>query len=390
MVGAALTPEQVIGRDELVDRYWSSLEGGHSLLLLAPRRMGKTSVCTLLRARARSGFVVCSMDVEHCGSGRDFVAQTGKMANEGLERGRLHLLETLPAEAARVLKRIKLGQLAVEVETEPPLGEALARLLGKLEVSCREAGLRLVLLWDELPLFIDKLSKRGDHGEAITLLDGLRGHRQEHAGGSLRMVYTGSIGMFEVLDRLRVRTGYGGKPANDMKLEHVPLLDPEQARALVAALLWDMGRPGARERRFVEHVAACGEGHPYVTQWLASELWLVPPSDPLDAGDVDRLLDRLVGGDDDPLDLEHYVQRLDDLGWGQDARAILDVLAPRGDLGATVNELDNVLSGLDRTRIADVLKRLRRDGYLTGGDGVHRFRLQLLARWWVQRHGLER
>ena len=389
MVGAALTPEQVVGRDELVERYWSLLEGGHSLLLLAPRRIGKTSVCTLLRARPRPGFVVCSLDVESCGSGRAFVTQTGKMANDGLERGRLHLLETLPADAARALKRIKIGQLTVEIEAEAPLGDALASMLSQLEASCRELGLRLVLLWDELPLFIDKLSKRGDHADAVTLLDGLRGHRQAHAGGLVRMVYTGSIGMFEVLDRLRERAGYSGKPANDMKLEDVPLLSPVEARTLAAALLWDMGRPVARSRRFVDRLAAAGEGHPYVIQWLASELWLVPPSDPLDVAEIDRLIDRLVAGDSDPLDLEHYVQRLDDLGWGRDARAILDVLAPRGDRGATVGELDNVLSDLDRARVADVLKRLRRDGYVTGSDGVQRFRLLLLARWWTQRHGLE-
>lgn len=42
--GGSLTAVQVIGRDPLIQRYWEALEG-RSLVLAAPRRLGKSSIC---------------------------------------------------------------------------------------------------------------------------------------------------------------------------------------------------------------------------------------------------------------------------------------------------------------------------------------------------------
>jgi hypothetical protein len=387
-LGATLPPEHVIGRDHLVDKYWTLLKNGNNLLLLAPRRIGKTSICTLLSSRSPDDFIVSYIDVESCRSGQAFVDQSARYASEALDRGKAHLVEKLPFLAARRIKKIELGEIVLEVDVQVPVEDELRRTLESLEASCEKLGVSLVLLWDELPWFVDKLVKRDAHDDAIAVLDGLRAYRQQHPRSRLRMIYTGSIGLFEVLDRLRESKGYGAKPTNDMSPQEVPFLDTDGARALVGALVWDIERSGVQERQFVEYAAERCEGHPFVIQWLANELWLIDSTRPMGREEVDRILDELATSDADPLDLEHYVQRLEEYGWGADARTILNIIAPRGERGATVDNLDNLLPRLDRDRIVDVLRRLRRDGYVTQRDGRSRFRMLLLARWWAHRHQL--
>lgn len=387
-MGATLTPRQVIGRDVLVARCWTSLKANNSLLLLAPRRVGKTSICTLIEDRQPEGFVVCRTDMERYSKGREFDERTAYIGNKGLGRGLQHRIKAATWRASRALKKIKLTELEIEIDPEVELADSLARTLEKLEASCEALDIRLVLIWDELPLFIDKLIDNGNHADAETILDGLRAHRAENAGGRLRMIYTGSIGFPEVLERLSELTGHRKTPTNDMQPIDVPLLDEEHARELVAAVLWTMGRPIVREKRFVSHAARACEGHPFVIQWLATELRTIDPGEPLNVENINRLLDRLVNGDSDPLDLEHYLRRLDWHGWGDDARAVLDVLAPRGDQGATIDEIDNVLPSITRSAIVEALRRLRRDGYITKSGEDYRFRLIILARWWTTRRGL--
>jgi len=62
-----------------------------------------------------------------------------------------------------------------------------------------------------------------DHGEAtaMELLDSLRAFRQTYR--SLRMIYTGSIGLHHVIGSLRTM-GYTNAPKNDMATIHVPPL----------------------------------------------------------------------------------------------------------------------------------------------------------------------
>ncbi len=388
-LGAVLPPEHILGRDATVDRYWQLLKTGNSLLLLAPRRIGKTSICTLLGSRAPDGFLVSYADVEGCDSGRAFVNLTTKLANKVLERGKAQRIKDLGFWGARKIKKVETGGVSVEINADTSVEVSLRRMLEDMEATCDTLGIELVLLWDEMPWFIDTLVKSAAYRDAKAILDGLRSHRQQQSRSRIRMIYTGSIGFFEVVDRLRKRAEYSARPANDMSLQQVPLLDTDGAWDLVAALVWNIEREGVLERRFVNHMAERCEGHPFIIQWVASELRQIDGSQPIGRDDVNRILDELVKADADPLDLEHYVARLEEFGWGKDARAILNIVAPRGGHGATVNHLANLLPEIDRGGIMDAVKRLKRDGYVTQDGDSLRFCVLLLARWWTQRHGLD-
>ena len=70
--GGTLRPEDILGRDPLIERYWQILEQ-QSIALLAPRRVGKTSICRRMSAMPPSGFVTRWRDLEGLDTAHDFV-----------------------------------------------------------------------------------------------------------------------------------------------------------------------------------------------------------------------------------------------------------------------------------------------------------------------------
>ncbi len=365
--GGTLAPENVVGREVEIARYWQVLER-QSLVLVAPRRLGKSSVCRRMNAFAPAAFRCRYRDLEGLAwDPWDFVRVLFDDTNE--------LLSPYQRTAARA--RSLLGKLAgletpwvVLRESKRDWRPVLDSIFDELEEVGLAEGTKLVLFWDEFPMFLHDLSQSDPQG-AMVLLDRLRAARQrmEH----VRMVFTGSIGLEEVLSGLRER-GYRNDPTNDMAKEVLPLMGEAQATGLGLGLLGDPA--------VAAHVAGITQGHPFLIQHVADRLRGVVPS----VGAADRALDVLVDDPSDPLELSHYLDRLD--GYGELRRPAVGVLdhvavAPGADVGALVEATRE-----EREKVVEVLRVLRRDLYLVREAGTFRFRLRFLEAWWRQERGL--
>lgn len=75
---------------------------------------------------------------------------------------------------------------------------------------------KLILIIDELPIMLWEWYKKGNHDDAILLLNILRERRQKLEPKGLRFIFCGSIGMQIVLDTFRTKFGYTGEATNDM------------------------------------------------------------------------------------------------------------------------------------------------------------------------------
>lgn len=227
-----LAPHEVLGRGGLLDHYWEQLDQG-SLVLTGLRRIGKSSICLRMAEVPRDGFVVCKRDVEDCDVPERFVANLRQDADAALRRGFDKYLAQLSEQGKRIKIDYKRIALVGDAEAWPI---ALGRLLDAVDRLGRQIQGRVVLIWDELSMFLDRLMTAGRAADAGVLLDVLRAHRQQVAGSVVRMVYTGSIGMLELVDRLR-RGSYRGAPLSDMRVEVVPQLDHQGACELARSLL---------------------------------------------------------------------------------------------------------------------------------------------------------
>src|SRR5262249_6974208 len=104
----------------------------------------------------------------------------------------------------------------------------------------------LGVFWAEGPLMPHNIATAEGEAVALEPLDSLRAVRQSYP--NFRMVFTGSIGLHNVLSLLR-RAGYANDPTNDMAAITVPPLAPPDAAELALQLLTGIGAagPGVQE-----------------------------------------------------------------------------------------------------------------------------------------------
>ena len=72
--GGVPEPDELIGRDHLIDVLWNLLTG-NNLLLIAPRRFGKTGVMRHILKKPRPGYHVVYMEVEDVSTPENFAAE---------------------------------------------------------------------------------------------------------------------------------------------------------------------------------------------------------------------------------------------------------------------------------------------------------------------------
>jgi hypothetical protein len=374
--GGALEPAQVIGREQLIADCWRTL-ASTSVALFAPRRIGKTSVLTRMAAEPPAGFIVVRRDLEGLESTAEFVQVLFEDVEKVLGRWRC------TAKRARgLIEKLAIETSHIKVQLQGPSWKRLLdSLFEDLEEQLAKQDQLLVLMWDEVTLFLDDLIRRGQHDQAMSWLDSLRAARQRHP--RVRMILTGSIGFDEILRRLQRTHGYRNRPLNDVSKQFVPLLDADGAARLIAGLFH--GSTG--DQALLDAMLVSGEGHPFVIQLLADRLLRLPQPR---AEDVDACLRQILRPPGDALDLHHYLERIDkqfDSTGATLARAVLDTLAAAGH-GLVHAELLAALPDHDAELVRSTIRQLEDDFYLRREQERLVFMLDLLRRFWREERGL--
>jgi hypothetical protein len=385
--GGILAPGDVIGRDPLIARLWSILDG-QSLVLTAERRMGKTTIIRKMTAEPAADLRAVYMDVERVSSPAELVERTaqaigGYLGSSSQAKRWLEDLWTAlgGTEVAGVLKLP--GAKGV------PWKSALERLLGGLAAHARP---RVALIWDEFPWALQKIARTQGEAVVVDLLDTLRGLRQTHE--HLRLVFTGSIGLHHVLTGLQ-DDGWVHSPINDMRTVEIPPLARPDAVHLALALVQGEGLDGAEAPAAAEGIARDLDGIAYYIQHVVAKL--ADARRPATPDAAARVIAAALTDPDDPWQLEHCRSRLASY-YGPKAaaaRALLDTLADRGSLALNDlhealqldfrpdNDTARALCGPDREPLRRLLKLMQRDHYLAqDADGRFGFRFPLIRRWW--------
>ncbi len=385
--GGMIAPAEVVGRDRLIAELWRVLEQ-RSLVLDAERRIGKTCMIRKMTAEPPPGVVAVYRDLEGMRTPQEFAES---VVRDGLNHlGRI-------GRTAWKLKRWagKLGGAELKGKFKLPedLGPHWKALLEEFcSALCEGREERVLFFWDEVPLMLQNFMRRDGGAEAMELLDLLRSLRQTTP--NLRMVFTGSIGIANLIDRLH-ETGHPGDPTNDMAQVDVPPLAHVHAVRLAHALFLGEGLlpEGSPPDAACELLAAETDGVPYYIHHLVDRL-AIEKERPTTAR-IRALIERALRDPADPWHLAHFRERLlPSYGpaRGPLARRVLDLLAFEDDLCGFAR-LANLLAGTGAPVPADdlrpMLRALTRDHYLIREEGW-RFRFPLVQRWWRRRlEGLE-
>ncbi len=383
VIGSPVEGEDFFDREGERRRIWRHLESDS--LLLAPRRIGKTSLMRALCAEGQQhGFQSISLSFAHREDEMDCVRELAK-AVAGARRIDLHRLQNRLTELLPSLKSLKLGPLGIELAASEradwrDLGEALTRSIGDL------SGRWLITI-DEVPVFLLSLMKQeGGIARVRGFLYWLRNLRQNHHD-QVRWILAGSIG----LDTVAARHGLGDT-VNDLIPTPLGAFEPETADRFLQALDASYGLGVTAEVRghIIEHL---GWPVPYYLQILFGELYdRAEGGATLGIGLVDQVFDDLLKPGHKGY-FDYWRQRLtEELGRPDDGHAIhLLNHCARDPSGASRTILEQALteritdSETREERLRYLLDILESDGYLVQVDDRWRFRLELLRRYWLLR-----
>ena len=183
------------------------VRAGNHVLLTGQRRMGKTSIARELGRRlTESGeWITLFTDVEDATCPEDVIADIAREAYP--VRPIASRLVRFASTAMRTLGRVQeVGAAGFRLKVRARLNAGNWQDLGsRLLQGCADYNKRVLLVIDELPIFL-KYLLREDDGDirADAFLSWLRGVFQSLSGDSPVLVVSGSIGLAPLVQRLGI------------------------------------------------------------------------------------------------------------------------------------------------------------------------------------------
>lgn len=385
--GGQLAVSEIIGRERLIEHIWRSLER-QSVVLSAERRIGKTSIMHKMQAEAdpRTEIVFFS-DLERIYTPLELVETILHDVEEHL---------SIRQRSANTFRKL-LNQLAgTEIGGVVKLPAAVAShwkdLLVSIVNDLMEQEERLVyFFWDEVPLMLYNIKNREGETAAMEILDTFRALRQIHR--NLRMVFTGSIGLHNVLTSLR-RTGYANDPTNDMDTIEVPPLEEGKAVRLASLLIAGERIAVLNHEEICRTVADEVNGFPYFIHHVVDEMARAPSGES-SSDTVRQIVETALTNAQDRWHLRWYRERIDNYYEPEEravALALLDALASAEEklsFDDLFNFVKHKVETNDAEAVREILNRLGKDHY-TAQDtsGGFFFRFPLIKRYWRLHRGL--
>ncbi len=377
-----------VRKDDFFDRQQEMAELWHlverdNVLMLAPRRVGKTSVLLRMRDFPWQGWRCSFLNVEAVDSEAQLVARL--LANLYRLNPEGTLWSRLGDGVWKVLQGVgKVGPVEVDLTKAiardwQEVGSAVLGLLGKLP------GKTLLLL-DEFPIFVRRLL-RTEAGEERTrlLLDWFRMVRLDPTveDADVHFLLAGSIGLDAVVNQVGM-TG----TINDLITFRLGPLTEEKGDELLAELGKGEGMDlsEAIRRRVLLHITW---PIPYHLQLVFDQLLRqVRFHDAVLSEDlVDQAYEALFASEN-RKHFSHWEERLRDKLLDPRERDLMRLLLeaaardPAGIDAGTILQLRNqVAPEVDENA---TLLALEHDGYLLKHQGRWRFASSLLRDWWVR------
>jgi len=382
--GGNLSPDEVYGRDVLIEMLWDRLET-QSILINAERRIGKTQVLRKMAHQPRTGWKPVYRNLEQVHSAQEFAEQVFNDVQESLDSG---------TRAKNFIQRLF-------EENETDYFNLQSRTWKKLLTSAIEDLMatdqtdRLVFFWDEFPYMVDSVRRNDGPRVAAEVLDTIRSLRHEQ--DRFRVIFAGSIGLHHVLRKLAAE-GIPTSAKNDMFPVTVTPLAPGDAEALARDLLQGEAIASDNQAAAAATIADEVDYFPFYIHHVVAALKI----EQLSASDdiIRDFVARQLVDASDPWQLAHFRSRLPtyypDSNDADCVARILDVLALTDDptVTLTVDQILEHASGpgaalKDRDDLLRLLRLMDADHYLSRDtDGRYCFRFPLIRRWWKVDRGL--
>jgi uncharacterized protein len=402
IVGSPARDDDFLFRETFIEDLWEALNK-HNVLLLAPRRTGKTSVMYRMLDRPGEGWLVIHLNVEDLKTPDDFIVSLIDAINEHQPR---YLREVLSkgwdflSGALRRLEAIEVSEFKIQLrKSENPSvkwqdrgSELIERVFNSRE--------KVLFIIDELPDMLSAMMMEPEN-QYTDFLHWFRKIRERSLEKNVRWLLGGSVNLIAALDQQSMI-----KLVNDLKVEPLPSFTEHEVADFIGRMLRQ------RHVAFDENVICrigelLGAPIPLFLQMLTQELyrlWRRNPSGVLTSDAVDAVFNKSLLGEMARDKLQHYRSRIDIHYLQEDREAACHILSTLSltEKGISPAALFQIYRRIEETRtdarkgaaLSQAFNRLmlhlQSDFYIEQcDDGAYDFASRLLKTWWKKYYGYE-
>jgi uncharacterized protein len=401
IVGSVVRDEDFWFREDFIATLWKSLNK-HNVLLVAPRRIGKTSVMYQLLDHPRDEWLVVHLNVEECKTPEQFFIDLVDAVNEHQPEYFSRLLvgswEYLKGLFSRV-ESIEAYDIKIKLRNSEDLGKSWKSRLDELMARVYRSGKRVLFIIDELPDMLNAM-RLTEKDSCTAFLHWFRNTREQSLKENVRWLVGGSVNLVAALDRHN-----NVNLINDLKVEILQPFDEKEVSDFVQGMFKSYSV--TYEEKVIPYILdLIGSPIPFFIQMLTEELYRhwKKKKTPLSVDDVNTVFNKTLLGDTARDKLQHYRSRLDVHYPEEDreaARRILNHLS-QTDAGAKREVLFQLFRQIEERRtdarqagaLDDSFQRLmlylQSDFYVNDiGNGQYDFSSRLLKTWWRKYYGYE-
>jgi len=394
IVGNVPEPDELYGRTDLIDHLWRQIQG-NNILLLAPRRFGKTGVMNHVLNKPRDGFLPVYLELEDVDTPTEFVWRlVRELLSHNRLRSALGTVRRLPGAVTDWVNDTfdEAGFEGAKVKFKETIAESWRDTARRLVVELEKAEPTLIFIFDELPGMLENIrEKRGDD-EALEFLAWFRSVRLQRKDTLRRhrFIVGGSIGIDLIL-----RTLNAPDKLNDFERLYVEPISREDAVRLAIDLAESMQVEITNELVH-DLLDLIGPHVPYFIHLFFSQLGQLPLTKrcPLTRKTVEEVYRQRVLGPTCKHYFDHYRSRLARYGKRNERRAlaVLQAVASRG----TVSEsaLYDVYQkpskvGASERRFKELMADLQCEWYLVLDTRTNEyyFMVNVMRDWWQRWYG---
>jgi ABC-type lipoprotein export system ATPase subunit len=202
IIGGVAEGRYYFHRKEIVANIWAELEKGSSILIAAPRRVGKTSIMQHLDKNPKENYKTIFENIQGIDSERRFYETLYRLLLNCLSKSGKAKKSFAKFFKSRSITEIDIkGKIKFENMSVNFVDE-IDNLLDKINNNKQIE--HIVLLIDELPEVLYNINKNKKE-EAVSILGNLRRWRQNEVNKKVLFVFAGSVGIHYVVNAINNR-----------------------------------------------------------------------------------------------------------------------------------------------------------------------------------------
>ena len=382
ILGSVARGDNFYLRNDIVEDIWNELKKGNSVLLAAPRRVGKTSVMQYMAEIHVENYKLIFRSIQGVKSANEFFETIYTLLLNCLnttKKAKKWLIGFIESKSIKTI-----GKDGIEFENKPTdFLKSTTDLL--IEINENKDIENIVLLLDELPEALFYINNNKTNKEdAISILKNLRRWRQQpDMNKKVKFVFAGSVGIHYVVDMIETRNS----DLNDLKKVDFKPLSVNEANEYI-----DWATKGAT-------VTYCDELKkyllskiqyfvPYFINLLLDEInkqAKITNNPKITTQNIDTAFDTVVKHSDYFKD---WKSRLKDYMPKEDFDFVNEILihtAHKGYIG--LQEIyDKAVKHNKTADYINFMDDLENDGYITEIEGKYRFMSPFLSAFWKRKN----